>query len=272
MRFGLVVHTGKKKAIVVARKIVELLKETEEEVILEEGALQERRFFQGLTSQPLEEMDVDVIITVGGDGTLLRTLQKNPAPVLGVNVGEVGFLTDVRPESVEEALKRVREGNYVIEDRIKLQTILNGERLPDATNEAVLHTASISKMQKFEVYVDMYWAELLRADGLIISTPTGSTCYAMSAGGPILDPRVNALVLVPIAPYKISSRPIVLPDHAVITVKVAHPRRKAVLAIDGAYQVKISKHDSLLFTKSKAVARFVKFDLNFYRRFQEKLV
>ncbi|MCD6383037.1 MAG: NAD(+) kinase [Deltaproteobacteria bacterium] len=271
MRFGLVVHTGKKRAIEVAKEILSFLNEKGEEVIVEEGALQEKKFFKGVPGLPLEKMDVDVMITVGGDGTLLRTLQKNPAPVMGVNVGEVGFLTDVNPDSALPALERVLEGNYVIEERSKLQTIYNGERLPDATNEAVLHTASISKMQKFEIYVDMYWAELLRADGIIISTPTGSTCYAMSAGGPILDPRVNALILVPIAPYKISARPIVLPDHAVITIKVAHPRRKAVLVIDGAYQVKISKSDSLLFTKSKAVARFIKFDLNFYKHFQEKM-
>ncbi|MGA1872182.1 MAG: NAD(+)/NADH kinase [Thermoplasmatota archaeon] len=275
MKIGLVSHLRKKNALKVARDVVDLVWKMEQEgkgisLVLDDELgreLQEERF----PSAPVEKMDSRMVVCIGGDGTLLRTLHRTRLPVMGINVGSLGFLMDVHPKNIESAFKELLEGNFVIEYRTRLKTLLNDERLPDATNEAVIATSTPSKIQEFVFYIDMDWAQSLRADGIIISTPTGSTSYALSAGGSVLDPRLNAIEIVPIAPFRINSRPFIIPDNSTISLKVAHKTRTAQLVIDGDYRKTIRNKDQLLFTRSKDKTRFVRFDTNFYRNFQEKI-
>jgi len=276
MRIGLVVHTKKKKALIAAQELIAIAGELSDEgreieLVLDEelkGEVRDDTF----EFSPIEKIDARILICIGGDGTLLRALQSVNLPVLGINVGSLGFLMEVPPEKTRDALEQLLAGNYVIEERSRLQTILNEERLPDATNEAVIATSTPSKIQEFEFYIDMEWAQSIRADGIIISTPTGSTSYALSAGGSVLDPRLNALEIVPIAPFRINSRPFIIPDRSTIGLKVAHKTRTAQLVIDGAFRRTIRNRDQLLFTRSKEMTRFVRFDTNFYRKFQEKIL
>ena len=202
---------------------------------------------------------------------MLRALQRTNLPVLGINVGSLGFLMEVPPEDFPEAIERLLAGNYVVEERSRLMTMLNDERLPDATNEAVVATSTPSKIQEFEFYIDMEWAQTLRADGIIVSTPTGSTSYALSAGGSVLDPRLEAFEIVPIAPFRINSRPFIIPDKSTISLRIAHKTRTAQLVIDGAYRKTIKHTDQIMFTRSKNITKFIRFDTDFYRRFQEKI-
>ena len=275
MKIGLVSHLRKGAALKVSREFLDIVEEMESggkgiSLVIDEDLkkeLGEERF----RSSSVEKMDARMVICIGGDGTLLRTLHRTKLPVMGINVGSLGFLMDVPPEKVKEALEELLEGNFVIEDRTRLKTVLNDERLPDATNEAVIATSTPSKIQEFDFYIDMDWAQSLRADGIIISTPTGSTSYALSAGGAVLDPRLNALEIVPIAPFRINSRPFIIPDNSTISLKIAHKTRTAQLVIDGDYRKTIRNKDQLLFTRSKDKTRFVRFDTNFYRRFQEKI-
>jgi len=275
MKIGLVSHLKKGAALKVAREFLDMVQGMEQEgkgisLVIEEDLkkeLGEERF----ASSSVEKMDTRMIICIGGDGTLLRTLHRTKLPVMGINVGSLGFLMDIPPEKIGEALEELLEGNYVIEERTRLKTLLNDERLPDATNEAVIATSTPSKIQEFDFFIDMDWAQSLRADGIIISTPTGSTSYALSAGGAVLDPRVSALEIVPIAPFRINSRPFIIPDSSTISLKVAHKTRTAQLVIDGDYRKTIRNKDQLLFTRSKDKTRFVRCDTNFYRRFQEKI-
>lgn len=276
MRIGLVAHNRKKAALEVARDIISWSnqknnggKEIDLVVYDKDSSVLN---IPGINYSPISEMDADAIICVGGDGTILRTLQKTDSPVLGVNAGSLGFLTEVPPDGVNNALERLLEGNFEIDRRSRLKTVLNGERLPDATNEAVISTNTPSKIQEFEFYIDMEWAQSLRADGLILSTPTGSTSYAFSAGGSVLDPRLEAIEIVPIAPFRINARPIIIPDISVITLKVAHKTRSANLVLDGYFRKTIKNKDELLFTRSKNVAKFIRFDMNFYKRFGEKII
>lgn len=275
MKIGLVAHLKKKKALEVSKNIIELVHGMEGKgkgiSLVVDSDLNEELGDVSFPSAPVEEMDCRMVFCVGGDGTLLRTLQKTNLPVLGINVGSLGFLMEVPPQNVKEALNEIMEGNFVVEDRTRLKTLLNDERLPDATNEAVVATSTPSKIQEFEFYIDMEWAQSLRADGIIISTPTGSTSYALSAGGSVLDPRLSALEIVPIAPFRINSRPIIIPDQSTISLKVKHKWRTAQLVIDGAHRKSIRNKDQLLFTKSKEKTRFIRFDTNFYRKFQEKI-
>lgn len=211
---------------------------------------------------PLEEMEsegADYIVSIGGDGTLLHALQRSNLPVLGINCGDVGYLTELEPKNIKEALSMVNEGRIFIEERTRLKVEVNGKRLFDCTNEAVVHTSKISKIQKFSIKVDDKDLIDLRADGIIVATPTGSTCYAMSVGGPIVFPDVDAFIIVPIAPFKLSSRPIMVCGDAPIEISIIKEKRPGLLVLDGQWEEEIDVGDKVLLSKSENPARFVRF-------------
>ena len=220
---------------------------------------------------PLDKISAEVIIAIGGDGTILRTLQNNSCKILGVNAGVLGFLTEISKDNLNSGLKRLVSGDYIVDERIKLKTELNAKRLVDATNEAVIHTSQIAKIQSYQVFVDEYSAENIRADGIVIATPTGSTCYAMSTGGPILDPQVNGFVITPIAPFKLSARPLVVSSKSEITVELSDKRKTSTLVLDGQQEVEVGSGDVIKFGRSENKAQFIRFDSDFYKRVSEKL-
>lgn len=267
LRLGLIARPDAPDRVEVAERV---LKEvgSRAEVVVHEHAAKALR----MKGRPFSEMDVDVMVTVGGDGTILWTLQHHDAPVFGVNLGELGFLTEVDPEHLAEGLDRLLGGDYTVEDRARVATTVNGQRLPDAVNEAVVRTARASKMLHLVIRLDGHEMERIRCDGLILSTPTGSTSYAMSAGGPIVDPRLAALLLVPLAAFKIGTRPVVLPPEARLTVTLTSPVKDAVLAIDGQHEAPVGEGDELAFHLSERRARFVRFGEHFYRRLRERLI
>lgn len=219
---------------------------------------------------PVDEMDADVIVTVGGDGTLLWTLMRNPeAKLLGVNEGELGYLTEVQPDSIEPALKRLHDGDYFIETRCKLAVRKDGERLGTCANEVVVKTPRPSKILTFRVEAEDHVIEDVRADGLIVSTPTGSTSYAMSAGGPLVHPELQALLLVPLAPFRVSLRPIVLPVTTTLTVTLEEEEKQGALALDGQVEHTLEPGEELSITRSAEQARFVRFEPHFFSRMRE---
>ena len=148
MKLGLTANSEIPDAIRVGRLVYNLLKD--ENVILESGIA---KLF-GKEGKPIEDMDIDVLITVGGDGTILRSLQRTEAPIFGINAGVLGFLTEIPENEIEYGLKRLLEGNYMIDERAKLKAVVNGDRMYDAMNEAVVHTANVAKIRHFNVYVD----------------------------------------------------------------------------------------------------------------------
>jgi NAD+ kinase len=225
----------------------------------------------GLEGVPLKDIDVDVVISVGGDGTMLRTLKETEHPVLGVNAGVLGFLTEVKPDGIEPAMRRLLSGDYRIEERLRLKNVMDGRRLQDAVNEAVIHTAHIAKMRHFSISVDGQPATELRADGVIVATPTGSTCYAMSVGSSIIDPRVEALVIAPIAPFRLAARPFIVPASSSIVIAIEEPK-ECTMVIDGQDEIEMAGHERLEFTASEKKARFVSFEDDFYRDLEEKLI
>ncbi len=211
----------------------------------------------------------DVAITIGGDGTVLRTAQLVDAKILAVNAGEVGFLTEVSTEEILDRLQDVLAGNYSIDKRIRLKVEYGGERPYDCLNEAVLNTSHISKMREFEILLNGQSVSRVRADGIIIATPTGSTCYAMSAGGPILDPNVDAFVVQPLAPFKLSARSLVVPAEGRITLRLTR-RKPCLLVLDGQYEVKVEGGE-VHFSKSEKDVEFIRFKYDFYRRIEQRL-
>jgi len=265
VKYGLYVNMSIDKAGDLARQVLDCL--NGEEVLLENevaGSL-------GKQGMSLEEMKIDILITIGGDGTMLRAMQKTDAMIIGVNAGMVGFLTEIDKEDITVGIERLRNGDFFVEKRIKLRTTHDGKELAEAVNEAVIHTDSVAKIRHFRVYVDGRVASDLRADGVIVATPTGSTCYAMSVGSPIIDPGVNAFVFVPMAPFKFAARPMVVPTSSTITVELILDKG-CLLVVDGQKEYHIPGHSRLDFSLSKNYCRFIRFEDNFYERMHEKLV
>ncbi len=273
MRVGVVARLDVEEAIQLAGKIVDFLIERNIETVLDSSVMQMLNKYEEL-SCPLNEMDTDIIIAVGGDGTILRTqsfIGPKEIPLFGINMGTVGFLTEIDPEDTFKAIDEVLTGNYFVEKRTQLQ-IRHNNKLHSALNEVVLMTHKPAKMLNIEISVDGEVVEELRADGLIIATPSGSTAYAMSAGGPILDPRVEAFIIVPICPFKLGSRPTLVPDNSIIKVKLLKEGKKAIAVIDGQSEEEINYMDEIIFSKSDESACFVRLTKDFYRRVREKLI
>lgn len=253
------------RAVKAAKEVVSILRK-DHKVLIEEDLAQ----VMGEKGATLDGMSIDILVTVGGDGTILRALQKGDFQVLGVNISRVGFLTEVRLDELEDALKDLSEGKFVIEERIKLKVEVGGRRLPDCTNEAVIHTANLAKVRRFRVSVDGEMVSRVEGDGIIVATPTGSTAYSMSAGGPIVDPRVKAFVITPLAPFRQSLRPTVVPAEGTVEVELVGTGA-CVMVLDGQHEEKLSGGERIHFTISEKKARFVRFSRRFYSRVNEKL-
>jgi NAD+ kinase len=224
----------------------------------------------GKEPTPIEQMNADVVVTIGGDGTILRAFQRSKSKLLGINAGVMGFLTEVNVEDIETAVGRVLSGDYKLDERIKLKVMKDGERVSDCLNEVVFHTAHVAKMRHFKITIDGSLADDFRADGVMIATPTGSTSYAMSAGGPIIDPRVEAMVMVPIAPFKLSGRPLVIPAKSCIEMEFAESK-ECHMVLDGQEIISLSGREKVEMTISENKASFIRFQEDFYARIVEKL-
>jgi NAD+ kinase len=272
MRIGVVARIDIKDAVELAGNIVEFLIEKDVDTLIDSTLVSKLEKYRDIASD-LEDMDVDMVVSVGGDGTVLRTqgiINKKKIPLFGINMGAVGFLTEIDPSETFKALEQVLAGKYFVEKRTQLQVWHNKE-LHKALNEVVLMTQKPAKMLHIEISVDEEVVEELRADGLIVATPSGSTAYSMSAGGPIVDPRVGAFIIVPICPFKLGARPTVVPNDSVIKVKFLREGKKAVAVIDGQSEEEINYMDEIIFNKAANYAYFVRLTKNFYRRVREKL-
>ena len=225
----------------------------------------------GVPGIPLARMNADIFIVVGGDGTILRALQATDAIIIGVNGGSVGFLAEIEQDQIREGLRRLIDGDYIVETRFKLACFYNGEYLKDSVNEAVVHTDTVAKIRHFRVYVDDVLASELRSDGILVSTPTGSTCYAMSLGAPYMDPKVNALMVVPMAAYKFSSRPFVVPATSKVTVENVLDKG-CLIVLDGQEEIYMEGGSKVEFMMSEQKARFIRFGTDFYSLVRKKLV
>jgi NAD+ kinase len=225
----------------------------------------------GSRGVPLAQAVADAVIVVGGDGTILRTIQQmeRPAPVLGVNWGEVGFLADLEPGEAP-AFLRTLAGGFSVEERMRIALSTGGDALGTALNEAVIVTTRPAKMLRFAIVIDGVVAEQFRADGLLISTPTGSTAYAMSAGGPIVDPRVQGFLLVPLAPYLLSSRPHLISSNRRLEVRL-ESAKPANLVIDGQQTIGLGTSGTIEVRMSDKPALFVDVKRNFFEKVDKKL-
>jgi NAD+ kinase len=207
--------------------------------------------------------EVDLLITFGGDGTLLSVARHAPGnvPVIGVNMGTLGFLTEIRLEEFPAVLERVLENDYAAESRLTLDVIVNGTgREPVAhrvLNDAVINKSALARIVEMRVSAAGRFVSTFRADGMIISTPTGSTAYNLSAGGPIIYPTMGAIVVTPICPHMLSNRPIVLPDSCEVEVGLQEPHEEIYLTLDGQEGFPLIGDERITVRRSKHDVRLV---------------
>ncbi len=270
---GLVARFDKKEAIKLVEDLAQYLRAKGLEVYVED-TLAEKMSIEEKTV-PLERMKTDFIITTGGDGTILRTcvsIPKPETPILAINMGVRGFLTEVEPKEALAAVNKCLKEEFTIDKCMKLSiTAGGGIKFPDALNEVLISTGEPAKLLYVRILKDKEPILNCQADGLMIATQTGSTGYSLSAGGPVLDPSVDAFVLTPVCTLSVF-RSIVFPADSSLTVEVVRPR-KILVVIDGYHrQIINSKLPSLTVTRSKHVASFIRFRENFYHRLRSRLL
>jgi NAD+ kinase len=220
-------------------------------------------------SEPLSRFRVDVLVALGGDGTFLYALQRCSAPLLPVNAGTVGFLAEVDGDNrkvFEGALERLLRGAYFLEERMRIATQINSTHLADATNEVVIHTAQVAKMRQFEIGIDRKAVGRLRADGIIVATPTGSTSYAMSAMGPVIEPTLDAMVLTALAPFQTTQRAVLVDPAHTITVRMVAPDKDAVVVVDGQSEMRLPGGSQVICYRSPRKAVFIRFASQYFPR------
>jgi len=246
--------------------LYKLLTERHCQVWLESGTAREIRNTE-LPIATLEEIgqQCDLAITIGGDGTLLhsaRILVDHDIALLGINLGRLGFLVDVLPERMLNHIEQVLAGEFVEEHRIMLEVkIINGtttRRTSPAFNDVVVHKWEVSRMIETETYINDRLLNTLRSDGLIVSTPTGSTAYALSSGGPIIEPDMDAIVLVPICPHSMSYRPIVVDGNSKIEIMVHEiPTLNAQVSCDGQINMTLEPGDRVVIQRKQNRVRLI---------------
>ena len=268
---GIAARYDRKRAIKLAEELVQHLQGKGLEVYVENTLA---KMVQTGEMVPLERMKTDLIITIGGDGTILRTcvsIPKPEPPILAINMGIRGFLTEVEPKLAFTAVDKCLNGDYVIEKCMKLTTRADGSKFPDALNEVLITHDEPAKLLYTRILKDNKPILTCQADSLLISTQTGSTGYSLSAGGPVLDPSVDAFVLTPICPLT-DFRSVVFPGNSSLTVEVLRPNKMLVL-IDGQFNRLISsKLPTVTVTRSKNETSFIRFTDNFYNRLRSRLL
>lgn len=264
MRLGLVGRGDVRERVQVAKNALAYL-EGRAEVVASPALASELE----IPEVPVEDMDVDAIVTVGGDGSILYAVQRNPAPVCGINMGQMGFLTSAEPENLEDALDSLLSGDYVLEERMRLDCRLDDEEVPGAVNEVVLKSPDPSNVLDIEVLVGERGPITLRSDGVIVSTPTGSTAYSISAGGPFVHPSTECILVVPLADFNLASRPLVVPSEHEVTLRLMEGSSEGVFAIDGQHSTSFQSGQTLAMARSDDPTYLVRYGRGFYDRLNE---
>ncbi len=207
----------------------------------------------------------DMVLVLGGDGTMLnaaRLVEKRSVPILGINMGGLGFLTEVGGEHLYKTLERVFAKEYVLEERLMLRVRLDrrGKGVTEAAvlNDVVVAKGELSRMIAMTIAIDGQFVTSLRGDGLILSTPTGSTAYSMSAGGPIVSPSVNALVITPICPHTLTHRPLLVPSTATLAITLTSHDKGARVTYDGQTGVAMTEGDTVTITPSRHKTKLIR--------------
>jgi len=264
-RVGLVARSGSELVRDSLRSVFALLEARGVEVLIEDNAHNLLQEFSG-ASYTQEEMALrcDLVIAVGGDGNILgaaRCFAPHGVPIVGVNRGRLGFLADISPDDIDVGITQVLDGNYTMEEHFLLEGEVSAkglEEVPCALNEVLIHSAQMPSMLEIDLYIDGEFVYNQYSDGLIVSSPTGSTAYALSAGGPIMHPSLDAIVLVPMFPHSLNSRPLVIPGNSEVKIVVgSHTGTNAKISFDSQLEFEIEPGESLVVSKKSESLKLI---------------
>ncbi len=227
----------------------------------------------------VERVHVDMALSIGGDGTLLGVCRRfggQSVPVCGSNLGTLGFMADIEPDELEGRLGKILTGDYRIERRLLLAGYVRNEQgerfLGDAVNDVVITKTGVARMLRLQLWVNDTHLTDCQADGVIVSTPTGSTAYSLSAGGPMLNPNIKALLLTPICAHTFQMRPLVMDETDTIRIKATGIQQDVIVTLDGQVSFPLTPGDEVIIRRSEDVARIVKFeDKDYYKVLRTKL-
>jgi NAD+ kinase len=279
--FGIVTKNSIVEQKEVLQKIIKILAKNKKNILLDENAAPLINKEKGLSHEEIFSK-CDFVIILGGDGTVLKSAAcatKKIVPILTVNMGNLGFLTEINKDQIEQTLKKIINGEYEIDKRplIRITRYRNNKKIDTylALNDAVINQGLFARLIELEIEVDNTHAVSLKADGMIIATPTGSTAHSLSAGGPIVHPEVQSLILTPICPSTLSIRPVVIPNEKTITITIATKRRgdfNLGLTIDGQITVPLEYGDKLKIRKSSRLFHLAYFNQpDYFRLLRDKL-
>jgi NAD+ kinase len=278
-RIGIVVKPNKPEAEPVLQRLVAWLRERGRQVMLDQEAV---AIFPG-AADSLPRTEVvgwsDLVIVLGGDGTILsvaRLMGAREVPILGVNLGGLGFLTEITLDEVIPTLEAVLRNEFDVSRRLTLTArVLRGETPLasfEALNDAVITKTALSRIVDLETHVNGEYVATFRADGLIVSTPTGSTAYCLAAGGPIIYPTLPAMLIIPICPHTLTNRPLVIPDSAVVEIIQGSAGEEVHLTVDGQVGVALRYRDVVSLRRSGRTVALIKSPkLNYFELLRTKL-
>lgn len=261
---GLVVKRNKAEAVALGRELAVWLQARGKTILPEDETSRELGFSQGWRKVEIMQR-ADLVIVLGGDGTLLsvaRRASTREVPILGVNLGGLGFLTETTTSELFDNLERVLSGEYEVERRSLLEVVLvrGGERIAafQVLNDVVINKGALARIIDLETWVNDQYLCTYKADGLIVATPTGSTAYSLSAGGPIIDAAIGVVVLTPICPHTLTYRPIILSDHAHIQVVLRTADEDVILTLDGQEGQPLQRGDTIGIKRSGITVSLIK--------------
>lgn len=276
---GIIINTEKKKALAITEQIVNWLqRHGKKAMVTNMGSESVQHCFPMCSEQELSR-EAECIIVLGGDGTLLscaRTIAANGIPLFGVNLGQLGFLTEIELPDLEPALEKLISGQYLIEERMMIQAAVRrgGTEISNfhALNDAVITKGAFARLIRLKTFVNDEYFDVFPADGLIVSTPTGSTAYSLSAGGPLVVPDLGLMLVTPICPHTLYSRPLVIDKDSIVRVELETTQAEVMLTIDGQSGFKLQPHDEVIVKKAPFNARFMKLNQRgFYEILRRKL-
>jgi NAD+ kinase len=283
-RIGIVLKPHQPEALKTICELVVWL--AERNITLVGGPEIERERIEHQTGCPVYQLEaekiaagVDLILVLGGDGTMIATARMvgdQEVPVLGVNYGGLGYLAEFRIEELYTALESILSGNYRLDRRVMLSVELKrGDAPPQSNrvlNDVVINKSALARIIEIEAHLNHQFVNAFRADGLIVSTPTGSTAYNLSAGGPVIFPSMNAVVITPICPFTLSNRPIVVPDDAEIELLLKTDNEEVALTLDGQVGFPLKVEDRVAIRKSRTTFNLIQpMNRNYFDVLRDKL-
>ena len=277
-RVGLVSKPSKPELARVLPELLRWLGSHHYEVVVDEVTATYVAWPKVVARERMGDFDLSFVVVLGGDGTLIsaaRAVAPSGVPILGVNLGTLGFLTEVPLDGLYEALGAIEASHAHIEARSMVHCeVMRGDRAIasyDALNDVVVNKTSIARLASFDLFIDGVFVSSNKADGLIVATPTGSTAYSLAAGGPVLMPSVDAFVITPVSPHALTHRPLVVRDSAEIEIIVGAGKEDSFLSIDGQEGIHIVDGDRIYCSKSATVVKLLRSRYDFFDALRTKL-